>query len=218
MSAEEEIREAVDEAKSPGTFNIVDVLQGRGYPNTSTEVYLNESAIYELSTQREKLAELEKRSLKGKESEAKKNEREKVESNIEQAQSDILASKFIVHLRGISEGRREELYKQCVKKYPIEYEGNNGMSSLLGVKNEKVEKESPERDQLFTDFLWQEHLVKIVDPEGNEQSEFAYSTIRTMRETFPLNAMVKVNEAIEKLRAATALFDIETGEDFLAKP
>jgi hypothetical protein len=39
-----------------------------------------------------------------------------------------------------------------------------------------------------------------------------------MRESFPLNAMVRINEAIEKLRAATAIFTIETGEDFLAKP
>jgi len=39
-----------------------------------------------------------------------------------------------------------------------------------------------------------------------------------MRESFPLNAMVKINEAIEKLRASTAVFTMETGEDFLAKP
>jgi hypothetical protein len=105
-----------------------------------------------------------------------------------------------------------------VKKYPIEYQSQSGISSLIGVESNKIEKNSPERDSLFTDYLWQGHIQKIVNPDGDEQADFAYSTIRTMRESFPLNAMVRINEAIEKLRAATAIFTIETGEDFLAKP
>ena len=218
MSDEQEIREAVDEAKAPGVFNIVELLQGRGYPTQTVEIYLNESAIYNLASEREKLEELIKSLGKRSEKESEKNEREKIESAIHEAQEDILASKVFVFLQGVTEGKRDEIYRQATKKYPVEYEAPNPMSGLLGKQSERIEKESADRDQLFTDLLWQAYIAKVVNADGDEQSEFAYSTIRTMRDSLPLNAMVKINEAIDKLRSSTALFDLETTEDFLAKP
>jgi len=218
LSDEQEIREAVDEAKAPGVFNIVELLQGRGYSTQTVEIYLNESAIYNLASEREKLEELIKSLGKRSEKESEKNEREKIESAIDEAQEDILTSKVFVFLQGVTEGKRDEIYRQATKKYPVEYEAPNPMSGLLGKQSERIEKESADRDQLFTDLLWQAYIAKVVNADGDEQSEFAYSTIRTMRDSLPLNAMVKINEAIDKLRSSTALFDLETTEDFLAKP
>ena len=218
MSNEEEIVEAVKKAKAPGVFNIVDVLQGRGYPESTVDIYLDESTIYELSTIKEKLEELDKLVVKKVETEKQKTERENLLSEQDELNKKLLQSKYTVHLTGISEGRREEFYRNAVKKYPIQYEAPNSISGLLSGDQQKIEKDSPERDALFTDYLWQGHIKKIVNPDGDEQTEFSYSTIRTMRETFPLSAMIKINEAIEKIRASTALFTLETGEDFLAKP
>jgi hypothetical protein len=165
--------------------------------------------MYELSTIAEELEGL---------TEKQNTQREELTTKRNETQARLLASKYVVHLMGISEGKREEFYRQAVKKYPVEYQSQSGISSLIGVDSGKTEKNSPERDALFTDYLWQGHIQKIVNPDGDEQAEFAYSTIRTMRESFPLNAMVRINEAIEKLRASTAIFTVETGEDFLAKP
>ena len=207
--SQEEILESVEAAKAPGTFNIVQVLQERGYPKTEIDIYMDEAAMYELSTIAEELEGLtEKQNVQREELTTKRNE----------TQARLLASKYCVHLMGISEGKREEFYRQAVKKYPVEYQAQSGISSLIGVDSGKTEKNSPERDALFTDYLWQGHIQKIVNPDGDEQTEFAYSTIRTMRESFPLNAIVRINEAIEKLRASTAIFTMDTGEDFLAKP
>jgi hypothetical protein len=218
MSDEQEILESVKAAKAPGVFNIVDVLQDRGYPESTVEIYLDESTIYELSTIKEKLEELDNSIGKKVETEKQKAQREDLLTKRDELNEKLLASKYTVHLAGISEGRREEFYRNAVKKYPVQYEAPNGISSLLSSDQQKVEKDSPERDALFTDYLWQGHIKKIVNPDGDEQVDFSYSTVRTMRETFPLSAMIKMNEAIEKLRASTALFTIETGEDFLAKP
>ena len=207
--SQEKILESVEAAKAPGTFNIVQVLQERGYPKTEIDIYMDEAAMYELSTIAEELEGLtEKQNVQREELTTKRNE----------TQARLLASKYCVHLMGISEGKREEFYRQAVKKYPVEYQAQSGISSLIGVDSGKTEKNSPERDALFTDYLWQGHIQKIVNPDGDEQTEFTYSTIRTMRESFPLNAMVRINEAIEKLRASTAIFTMDTGEDFLAKP
>lgn len=205
----QEIFDSVENAKAPGTFNIVQVLQERGYPKTEIDIYMDEAAMYELSTIAEELEGL---------TEKQNTQREELTTKRNETQARLLASKYVVHLMGISEGKREEFYRQAVKKYPVEYQSQSGISSLIGVDSGKTEKNSPERDALFTDYLWQGHIQKIVNPDGDEQAEFAYSTIRTMRESFPLNAMVRINEAIEKLRASTAIFTVETGEDFLAKP
>jgi hypothetical protein len=218
MSDEKEILEPVKEAKAPGVFNIIDVLQGRGYPKSTVDIYIDEEAIYDFATVREKLEELDN-SINGKNETAKQKKlREELITEQEDIKRRIDSSKHTVHLMGISEGKREEYYRQAVKKYPVEYESQNGLSNLLGSGSQKVEKDSPERDALFTDYLWQGHIQKIVNPKGEEQEDFPYSTIRAMRESFPISSIVAINGAIEKLRASTALFTMETNEDFLAKP
>jgi len=218
MSEQEEIIESVEKAKAPGTFNILEVLQNRGYPESTVEVYMDEASMYKISEIKERLEELDKAVSKKSETAKQKKEREDLLSEEDDLFAKLDASKFTVHLVGIPEGKREDLFRQSVKKYPIEYELQGGVTSLLSGDQNKVEKESPQRDALFTDYLWQAHIKKIVNPDGDEQTEFSYSTIRTMRETFPLGAMVRINSGIEKIRSATALFTVSTGEDFLAKP
>lgn len=217
MSDESEIREAVDTAKAPGTFNIISVLQERAYPRLTVDIYMDEEAIFEMSVMQEKLKELDKRVARKAETEKQKAEREEIMSEIDSIGDKLDKSKYVVHLMGISEGRREELYRTTLKKYPIEYV-QSPISGLLGAESNRTIKESPERDNLFTDYLWQSHIEKIVNPDGDEQTEFPYSTVRTMRDSFPINAIVRINDGIEKLRLATAMFTMETGEDFLAKP
>lgn len=212
MSVEQEIRDSVDAVKAPGTFNIVNVLKDRGYPETTVSVILNEQIAYKAASVRERLEE-----IKDDKSESAKKERLELEQTIDSLRAELSASAYTVHLTGIPEGKREEIYREARKKYPVEYEAPNQMQSILG-NAQRVEKDSPERDALFTDFLWQAHIKKIVDPEGNEQTEFTYNTIKSMREGFPISATMKINEAVEKLRTATAVFIMETGEDFLAKP
>ena len=130
----------------------------------------------------------------------------------------ISQSKYTFHIRGISEGQREKLIADATKKYPIEYEKGAELSALLGTGNDPREKPSPERDQLFTDFLWQNQIEKIVDPDGDEQTGLGYSDIRSLRDNLPLSSSAKINKCIDRIRSATALFMMETGEDFLAKP
>lgn len=212
MSEQEDIRESVDAAKAPGTFNILNVLKGRGYPKSTVSIILNEELAYEASLLKSKLDDIEKSK-----SPKAKADREDLIAKIEEMREELSASAYTVHLEGVTEGKREELYRDARKKYPVEYEENTSVQSLVsGVT--RTEKESPERDALFTDLLWQAHIKKIVDPEGNEQTEFPYATIREMRNSFPVSAIVKINDAIESLRTATAVFIMETGEDFLAKP
>ena len=211
--SEEEIRESVDEAKAPGTFNIMAVLKDRGYPKDKITVFIDEEMAYEAAKLKEELDSIDS---KNKTESAKKN-RADLADKIDEIREQLAKSAYVIHLEGISEGKREEIYREAKKKYPIEYENDNSVQSILS-GGKRTEKESPERDALFTDYLWQAHIKKIVDPEGNEQVEIPFATIRAMRDSLPVSAIIKVNESIEKLRTATAVFIMETGEDFLAKP
>jgi len=217
MSDEEEIRKAVDEAKAPGTFNIVEVLQDRSYPETTVDVFLDEGLVYRAAILDEEIKVAENNLASSKNSAKAKARLEDLTTKRESIREDLFKSMHTFYLTGIPEGKREQIYADAKKKYPVEYVPNNDLSGLLGNAT-KEEKESPERDNLFTDYLWQAHIKKIVNNDGDEQTDFSYSTISSMRHNLPLSAMILINEAIEKLRSASALFTISTGEDFLAKP
>jgi hypothetical protein len=210
----EEIREAVDEAKKPGVFKIVDVLRERAYPKMEVTVSVDEESAYRANEIKEKLDKLDLNwSKREKTQEAQKIE-ESLLAQQEELMNAVRSSSFTFHLEGISEGKRNELYKNCIKKYPIEYERE--MDITTG-KMQKIEKESPERDALFTDFLWEACIRKIVNADGDEQVGVSYTDVRAMRDQMPLSAIARVNESIEKLRVASAVFMMEVDEDFLAK-
>lgn len=213
MSDIEEIKDMVEEAKAPGTFNIVQVLSERAYPRTEVPVSLDEATAYEAANIKEELDVLAKKT----DAESKKK-LESLTEKLEDLVEQINKSSYTFHIRGISEGKREELLAQARKKYPVEYEQPSDITAFLSNNSQKEEKPSPERDNLFTDLLWVEHIEKVEDPDGNVQEGLTYNDIRSLRSNLPLSALAKINSGIEKVRTATAIFMMETGEDFLAKP
>jgi hypothetical protein len=218
LSEEQEIREAVDAAKSPKTFSIINVLAERSYPKAVASVSLDEGTAYKAATLKAELDELIKNSgTKG----ATQEHRTKIDdmtSKLEELTREMMKHSYTFHITGISEGKREELAREAKKKYPIEYDKSSQLSSLIGGSSEPIEKPSPERDNLFTDLLWKEHIEKIEDPEGNVQESLSYNDIKSLRGNLPLSSLAKINATIERVRTATAVFMMETGEDFLAKP
>ena len=218
MSAEEEIIETVKKAKKPGTFKIIDVLQERAFPTEQVEVYLDEGVAYHAARMDEALKELEKQIDKMPElsDELKElaKERDDLLDEKQKLIEEIGGSQFVFHLTGISEGKREDLYELCLKEYPMQYETER--NPFTG-QSEKKEIESTERDRYFTGLLWQACITKIVDPNGDEQDGITYDEAAELRRSLPLTASSKINNAIEKLRTATAVFLMTVNEDFLAK-
>lgn len=216
MSDEQDIRDAVDAAKDSKTFSIIDVINERSYPKSTVLISMDEATAYQAALVKEELDALTQ-SSKGKAS-GKDNKIEELTSKLEELTDKVNASSYTFHIKGISEGRREELASEAKKKYPIEYEKPSELSALIGSQQERVEKPSPERDNLFTDLLWKEQIEKIESPDGGVQESFGYADARTLRHGLPLSSLAKINSEIEKIRTATAVFMMETGEDFLAKP
>lgn len=218
MSEEQEIIESVKKAKEPGTFKIMDALKDRAFPTEEVDVYLDEESAYLASQIDNQLKELQKKIDKSSHSNpALKELNEKYEQILAEKDAlvqEIGGSKFVFHLQGISEGKREDLYDLCLKKYPMKYE--NERNPLTG-QGEKKEIESPERDKYFTNLVWESHIVKIVSPDGSVQEGVTYDEAVELRRSLPLSATSHITNAIEKLRTSTAVFLMTVNEDFLAK-
>jgi hypothetical protein len=213
-----EIREVVDQVKNPKSFSIVNVLADRSYPKTTVSISLDEGSAYQAALIKQEIDEYGSSADSKNETPEQRQKIEDLNNKLESLTAEMMAHLYVFHIKGISEGKREEISREAQKKYPVEYEKMADISSLLGGSSERIEKPSPDRDNLFTDLLWKEHIESIEDPDGNVQTNLSYSDIRSLRTNLPLSSLAKINAAIERIRTATAVFMMETGEDFLAKP
>ncbi len=212
-----DIEEMVERAKAPGKFNIVDVLKGRAYPTDEVEIFIDEGVAFIAADIEDAIRKI-----------AQKMDTEKEKAKLDEmlakhdallAQKDELVkemggTRYVFHLQGISEGERDDIWKKSTERYPVKHETDR--NPLTG-KVDRTEVQSPERDKYFTGLLWQAHIKKIVDPQGNEQDGITVEDAFELRRSLPLASIGKITEAIEKMRAATAVFMMTVDEDFLAK-
>lgn len=213
-----DIEEIVEKARKPGTFNIVDVVKGRSYPTDTVDVFIDENVAFqasELDAAIVKISEtMDKKNLDKKTLDGFLKKREEILDRKEKLVEEMGGTRYVFHLTGVSEGKRQDLYDKAVEKYAVEYEKNR--NAFTG-DTEKVELENVERDRYFTSLLWEASVVKIVAPDGDEQTSINYEEALELRRSLPLASASAITEAIEKMRAATAIFMISVNEDFLAK-
>lgn len=206
--AESTVEELVENAKKPGTFSILNVLNERAYPREEVIAYLDEQAAYDASQIQSKIDELSKNEDANK---AKINELAKKRDAVIKK---LELSKYTFTVSGISEGMREDLNKESIEKYPIELEEEK--NPFTGEVTKK-EVENKERDRYFTNLIWHSAIEKIVNPDGDAQENVTMEDVIALRGMLPIAAIGALNQAIEKLRMATAVFMMTVDEDFLAK-
>lgn len=216
--SDEEIIEIVEKAKKPGTFKIVDVVKNRGYPKDQVDVFLDESVAFQAAEINEAInsiaQEMDKSGVDKKTLNDLLKRREDILDAREKLLEEMGESKYVFHLTGISEGKRQDLFDQAVKKYPIKTV--NKMNQVTGELEDK-EVENIDRDRYFTSLLWEAGISKIVAPDGDEQDGITFEDAEELRRMLPLASLTTITEALEKMRAATALFMMSVNEDFLAK-
>jgi hypothetical protein len=207
--SEDNIEQIVEEAKKPGTFNIINILKERAYPKEEIIIYLDEATAYNIANVDEKIKEL---------SEISEFENKTKIDELTEKRNNLLnvlnQSKYVFTISGISEGLREDLQEQAVEKFPIEYEEEK--NPFTGEVTKK-EIDNSERDRFFTMLLWHEHIQTIVNADGDVQDKVTMDDVIALREMLPLSAITNITRSIEKLRMATAVFLMSVDEDFLAK-
>lgn len=197
------------EAKKPGVFNILNVLRDRGLPKDVVSIIIDDAKAYDAAKIKERIEE-----LMSSDDDDINDEVEKLESDLSKITEELNSNRYAVHITGISEGKRDQLLKDALEKYPQEFDEQK--HPFTG-ETTKIEIDSPEREEFFTDNLWVSSIENIVAPDGSEQSALDYNTVRQFRSLLSVVSNAAITQAIEKLRVSTAIFVMSADEDFLAK-
>lgn len=215
---ENTVESMVTEMKSPAKFKILDVIKDRAYPTENIDVFIDEELAYAAAMLEEEIARLnneaDKSVLNPEELEALIEKREKIIAEKDELMKQIGGTVYTFTITGISEGKRDDMLKLANDKYPIEYRTDS--NAFTGEKT-RQEIESPERNKLFTEMLWQAHITRITAPDGSVQDGISIEDAQELRRSLPIATIGKLTEAIEKLRVTTAVFMMTVDEDFLAK-
>ena len=202
--SDEEIVQLAEEAKKPGKFNIMNVIKDRAFPSQDINVYLDEETAYKASDANEKLKRIDPAD----------KEYAAAEEELKSLLAKLEESKYVFTIEGISESKREEISKLAAGKFPIEYREEK---NIYTGETKREEIQNDERDNLFTAMLWSAHIRKIVSPTGDIQDHLSAEECNELRGALPIASSALVNQGIEKIRAASAVFMMTVDEDFLAK-
>lgn len=202
-----DVNNIVNEATAPATFNIMNVIRNRSYPSNDVDIFLDEQTAYEASIIQEKL---NKHTAEDEDDSEIKKLQEKLDAIV----AELEKSKYVVRVMGMSEGEREDLMNLALENFPMEYEENK--NPFTG-ETTKVELESKDRDRFFTNIIWLSAIKKITSPDGSVQEKFTIEDITELRRSLPIAASAAINESIEKVRVASAVFMSKVNEDFLQK-
>lgn len=189
----------------PGTFSLLERLQGRSYPKETVEVYLDEAAGYEIEK-----AELRYVRTDPADAEAIAA----VEAEIEELRERAKASRLTFHLEGISSEEYDSVVDAAQEQFPMEYhESRNPLTMAL----ERTPKDNEDRETFFRVHLWAKFIRRVEDAEGNADTEITPELIAQVHNLLPLAGMARLHDAIQKLRMVTNWMDEIQGADFLVK-
>lgn len=201
---EQTAQEMAEAASQPGTFSFIDRLRGRNYPTEVIEVYLDEAKGYELIKLEEEA------------SNTKNDKRLKdIEDKIAALHTELRADAYFIHLQAIPSERYDELVDEANETIPPEFEET---TSPLNGRVTREQKPSEERAALFTALQWSAFITKVVDSSGAVADSISSDDVTLWRVNLPVEAVIKVDKTINKLRMVTAWMDGVQDESFLATP
>lgn len=200
--SDDSVQDIVDAAMEEGTFSFAEVAQGRSYPQDTVSIYLDEATAY-------KIAELEDRAN----SELDSDVVNKIDAEIAELRIVIEKSKYTFKIHGIPLERRDELLERAREQIKPEFDS---FKNFVNGRVEKTEKDSPERDRLYNNMLWAEHITEVVGPDGRVDRNPGIGTAEAIRKA-PISQQVVFTRAIQKLVVAADSFEARIDDDFLAK-
>ena len=211
----------VEKATAKGKFNFADVLKGRGYPEDTATVWLDESVAYPLleldikiAEKKAKLSRLPLDEDNAQAAAAIDAEIEELQAKVTEVSDQLKESRFTFLLRGVDNGTAEDLLELALAEYPYEYD--EYYNPITGARV-REHKENQKRDRYYTNLLWQAHIISITDAEGNEDFMPSLETVAAARRVMPRAATAKIAETIDKVDMAVDWFAAVVDEGFLAK-
>jgi len=229
MTDERTPQELAEEALRIKPFRFLDAIQGRSYAEVEVPVYLDEVAVLPLVELDEeigqvnlKIDQLATQVASGIKSASKAaDELPKLQEELASLEAKraplvekIQSGKYIITVRGFDKKLSEAALETSKAEYPIEYD--EYFNPVTG-KREKTEVVNAARNRLYTNLLWQLHIVKIAAPDGQYETSPALETVAALRTALPDASRFHLEQAIDKVKLSVDWYDGLADEVFLAK-
>lgn len=190
----DEVVELVKEAQKPGSFNLADVIKGRGYPTKDVTIYTDAEAAFKLIEIEDKLKNFNEAT----------DEYKELEAEAEKLAETVSASKLVFHMRGVGQGVVEAVTKKADSMFKVD-----------GVDEEEY---SADWFKFYVTSLVAENVVKITDANGNtDEKHYSYEEMLEVRNNLPADSWTVLVDAMQKLTLASGYFKGLTDAGFLPK-
>lgn len=182
-----------------GTFNLIERLQGRGYPTEDVVVYLDEKTAWEI-------AQIDKR-INDEKNDARVNalvaKREKLVAEVEK-------SKYTFTLQGMPNEEYDAIVDESRDTFPVETD-----SSIHPLTGQKQTWEVPneDRDELFNRLFLAKAIVKVTDAEGGVDDDIDLVKTTFIMKHAPIDAIRRITKKAEDMRMVGEwMSEIETAD------
>lgn len=191
-------------AMEPGTFDLDEFVQGRGFPRDTVTVFTNADAAYEraqvekrLTTLAQDKEKLNKNSTLYKETQAEFKE---LEDRSAELMEDIKASALVFHLRGISPGHIKKINKDVYEE------------------SQKEEWDEVTTASTASYRIVAPHIIKVIRADGAEDNrQFTPDRVETLEMTLPESEWNKLDRKVMEMSFKSAYFDAAVDAGFLPK-
>jgi len=180
------------------TFDLGAVLAGRGYPEVTVDIYLDEKAGLAIAEANAELTRLSGLGLP--------KEYAVLEKKFNSMLEELSARKLSVTVRGIPRKVKSDIVKKLTTEFPA--------------KKDAFGREdfSREADSKLTLLLWQAHVVQVCSADGASLTP-SEKDIQDLLDLAPSADVRTIDAAIGKVESAGEGFDVVArGSDFLSKP
>jgi hypothetical protein len=194
MSEDTQVEETialVQEAQKQGTFNLSEVIKGRGFPQKTVTVYTDAEAAFKLVELSKKMNVI-----------VDKDELDKLEQETKKLAENVQASRLDFHMQGVPQAIIETVEAKIDKLYP------------------SADEESRNDDwfKAYIAELVALNIVSVTDANGSTDKRiFNYEDAIELRSYLPTESWAILVSTMQKLTLASGFFNGLTDAGFLPK-
>jgi hypothetical protein len=193
MSEVNETLELVKEAQKQGTFNLSEVIKGRGYPSKDVTIYTDVDSAFQLIQLEERMKQVALTDLEL---------HSELEKQAEALAEIVQKSKLVFHMRGVNQGIVELVSNEADKLYPEDETGERADNWY----------------KFYTVSLVAHNLVKVTNADGLvDERVFTYDDILEIRNNIPVDSWQMIVSTMQQLTLAGGYFKGLTDAGFLPK-
>lgn len=183
--------ELVKEAQKQGSFNLSEVIKGRGYPQKSVTIYTDAEAAFELIQLEAKMGLIDPET----------EEYAVAESLAHELATRVRDSRLVFHMRGVGQLVVEAAEAEANKAHPVEG----------GERSDDWYKR-------YMAYLIAANIVRVEDANGNlDERVFTPEDVEEFRNFLPIDSWAMLMSTMQQLTLATGYFKGMTNADFLQK-